>query len=306
MMNNKKSKTDLVKLRDLYLNTDLNLKEIGQQLNVSFKIVKKWLRNLNLQRTPEHELRVQKRKYKIREYNLIQKYGVNNVAKLPLVKEKQRKSTKHVWESRTDEEKQQLINKVLNTKKERYGSSNYNNISKCLDTKQERYEDKYYNNQIKNNQTRSKNRTSGKSKEEQLLTKYLIEKYGSENVIPQYRVSETSRLQYDFKINDLLLELNGQFWHNYRPYKDTEKDKQEYYSLKQKGGMYKAIAKHWKYDDTKKLIYCVQNNINYIVLYFDILPENILELINQYKKGQTILIYKDNKLTVQRLSKTNI
>ena len=107
------------------------------------------------------------------------------------------------------------------------------------------------------------------------------------------------------EINNLLLELNGLFWHNYRPYKNTESDKKEYYSLKQKGGMYKAIAKHWKYDDVRKLNYCINNNINFLAIYFDALPENILELIEKYKVGQTILIYRDNKLTVQRLSKSD-
>ena len=70
--------------------------------------------------------------------------------------------------------------------------------------------------------------------------------------------------------------------------------------------MYKAIAKHWKYDDVRKLNYCINNNTNFLAIYFDTLPENILELIEKYKVGQTILIYRDNKLTVQRLSKTLI
>lgn len=303
-MNNKKPKTDLVKLKDLYLNTDLNLKEIGKELDVSFKIVKKWLKYLDLHRTTEHELRVQKRKYKIRENNLLQKYGVSNVAKLPEVKLKQKQTTLKLWENRSDIDRQTLTNRVLNTKKEKYGNANYNNISKCLRTKQERYGNKFYNNQLKGNKTRSKNRTSGKSKEEKLLETNLNKKYGETSVTHQYRISETSRLKYDFKINNLLLELNGLFWHNYRPYKNTESDKKEYYSLKQKGGMYKAIAKHWKYDDVRKLNYCINNNINFLAIYFDALPENILELIEKYKVGQTILIYRDNKLTVQRLSKS--
>ena len=304
-MNNKKPKTDLLKLKDLYINTDLNIKEIGKELDVSFKIVKKWIKYLDLHRTTEHELRVQQRKYKIRENNLLNKYGVNNVAKLPNVKEKQRQNTIKMWQKRTEIEKQDLINKVLNTKQERYGNSNYNNIDKCLNTKQEKYGNRFYNNQLKGNETRSKNRTSGKSKEEELLEENLNNKYGETNVIHQYKINKTSRLKYDFKINSLLLELNGQFWHNYRPYKNTKSDKEEYYSLKQKGGMYKAIAKHWKYDDVKKLNYCIENDINYIVIYFDTLPNNILEIIEKYKKGQTIIIYRDDKITVQRLSKSD-
>ena len=303
-MNNKQPKTNLVKLKDLYLNTDMNLKEIGQELDVSFSIVKKWIKYLDIHRTPEHEIRVQKRKYKIRENNLILKYGVDNVAKLPEVKEKQKQSALKQWQNRSEDDKNSLVQKVLDTKQIRYGSKNYNNIAKCKQTKLNRYGNENYNNQIKNNETRSKHRTSGKSKEENQLFESLTNKYGQYNVQRQYKVSDTSRLHYDFKINNLLVELNGVFWHNYRPYTNTDKDKQEYYSLKQRGGMYKAIAKHWKYDDVRKLNYCINNNINFIAIYFDILPENILELIEKYKSGQTILIYRNRKLTVQRLSKT--
>lgn len=305
-MNNKQPKTDLVKLKDLYLNTDMNLKEIGQELDVSFSIVKKWLKYLDIHRTPEHEIRVQKRKYKIRENNLIKKYGVDNVAKLPQVKEKQKQFALKQWQNRSIKDKNSLIQKVLDTKQIRYGSKNYNNIAKCKQTKLDRYGNENYNNQIKNNETRSKHRTSGKSKEENQLFESLTNKYGQHNVQRQYKISDTSRLHYDFKINNLLVELNGVFWHNYRPYTNTNKDKQEYYSLKQRGGMYKAIAKHWKYDDVNKLNYCINNHIDFIAIYFDILPENILELIEKHKNGQTILIYRNNKLTVQRLSKTLI
>lgn len=304
-MNNKTPKTDLSKLKILYLETDLNLKEIGKELNVSFKIVKKWIKYLDIHRTPEHQLRVEQRRYKKRKENLINKYGVDNIAKLEFVKEKQRQYSLAIWNNRSKEDKDRIFNKLANTKLKRYGSEKYNNIEKCLNTKQERYGDSKYNNQIKNNKTRSRNRTSGKSKEEQILKENLIKEYGENNIITQYKINETSRLKYDFKIKDLLLELNGQFWHNYRPYSNTKKDQQEYYSLKEKGGMYKAIAKHWKYDDVRKLNYCKQNNLNLLVVYFDTLPENILELIKTYNKGQTILIYKDNKLTVQRLSKTS-
>ena len=305
-MNNKQPKTNLVKLKNLYLNTDLNLKEISTELDVSFTIVKKWIKYLDIHRTPEHEMRVQKRKYKIRENNLIEKYGVNNVAKLPEVKEKQKQNALNQWQNRSVEDKNSLVEKVLNTKQIRYGDKSYNNISKCKQTKLERYGDENYNNQIKNNETRSKNRTSGKSNAENQLFESLISKYGEHNIQRQYKTSDTSRLHYDFKINNLLLELNGLFWHNYRPYSNTDKDKQEYYSLKQRGGVYKAIAKHWKYDDVRKLNYCINNNTNFLAIYFDTLPENILELIEKHKIGQTILIYRDNKLTVQRLSKALI
>lgn len=305
-MNNKVPKTNLNKLKHLYLDTDMTLEQIGKELNVTFSTVKKWLKRLDLHRTKEHEERVFKNRYKKREQNLLKKYGVNNVGKLDSVKLKKSNSLKEMWNTRTDLDKTQIFEKVAQTKLERYGSSKYNNINKCLNTKLERYGSLRYNNMEQNVKTRSKNKTSGKSKDESILEQKLYEFYGQDNVQTQVAISNRRHLKFDFKINNnLFIELNGEFWHNYRPYdKNNKIHIQEYYSLKQQGGMFKAIAKHWKYDDTRKLNYCLDNNLNYLVIYFDKLPSNIISIIEKYKTGQNILTYKNNKLTVQRLSKT--
>lgn len=305
-MNNKVPKTDLNKLKHLYLNTDMTLEQIGNELNVTFSTVKKWLKRLDLHRTKEHEERVFKSRYKTREQNLLNKYGVNNVSKLETVSLKKSETLKQMWKSRTLEDKDNIFQKVAETKLKKYGNSKYNNINKCLNTKLERYGNSNYNNMEQNIKTRSKNKTSGKSKDELILKQQLCEFYGQDNVHTQVSVSSTKHFRFDFQINNnLFIELNGEFWHNYRPYnKNNKKHIQEYYSLKQQGGMYKSIAKHWKYDDTRKLNYCIDNNINYIAIYFDKLPNNLISIIEKYKIGQNILTYKNNKLTVQRLSKT--
>lgn len=306
-MNNKKPKTDLVKLKYFYTQTDLTIKEICEELHICYSVCKKWIKKLGLQRSKELEQQSLRKRYKVREQNLLNKYGVTNVSMLPQVQEKQRQQSLKMWENRTQEEKEELFNKVNNTKINLYGSTKYNNIEKCLQTKLNRYGNSSYNNMEKNVQTRIKNRTSGKSKEEQDLEQELINKYGKENIQKQVRLSNRSALKFDFVINnDLYIELNGEFWHNYRPFnKNNPQHLQEYYSLKERGnGIYKAVAKHWRYDDPRKLKFCMDNNINYIVLYFDKLPNNMLELVEKYKKGQTILTYKDSKLTVQRLAKT--
>lgn len=305
-MNNKQPKTDLNKLKDLYLNTNLTIKEICKELDVTFSTVKKWIKRLDLHRSEELQKQSFKKKYITREQNLLNRYGVTNVSKLPQVQEKQKQQSLKMWKNRTSQEKEDLFNKVNKTKIERYGSTKYNNIEKCLQTKLNRYGSSSYNNMEKNIQTRIKNRTSGKSKEELELEQKLINRYGERTVQKQVRLSNKSTLKFDFVVDNILyIELNGEFWHNYRPFnKNNPQHLQEYYSLKEKGnGIYKAIAKHWRYDDPKKLKFCMDNNLNYIVLYFDKLPSNILNLIEKYKNGQTILTYKNNKLTVQRLPK---
>lgn len=302
-MDNTKPKTDLDKLTYLYLHTDLSIAEICKELNITYKPCKKWLKILNLHRSEEHEKRVFNRRYITRQQNYIKKYNVKNISQLSSIKKKISQSLKETYKTKSHTEIQQMVYKVKNTKLKKYGNPNYNNMEKNKQTKSNKYGDPNYNNMEKNANTRSKNRTSGKSKEEEQLYKQLTENFNS--VKRQVPISSTRHLKFDFVVDDFIIELNGQFWHNFRPYDANNPEHiKEYYLLKQSGkNMYKAIAKHWKYDDPSKLSYCIQNNLNLIVIYFDTLPNNILDIIKQYTKGQTIITIHDKNITVQRLSK---
>ena len=81
------------------------------------------------------------------------------------------------------------------------------------------------------------------------------------------------RLIFDFGIylnNQLtLVEINGEYWHNYRPFVNYIEHIEEYNELLLKGIQGQHIAKKWRYKDVEKMNYCLQNNINYITIYVD-------------------------------------
>ena len=80
-------------------------------------------------------------------------------------------------------------------------------------------------------------------------------------------------LVFDFAIYKdnllTLVELNGQYWHNKRPFKNTQEDILEYNKLLKMSVQRQQIARKWRYIDVEKVNYCIENNINYITIYFD-------------------------------------
>lgn len=103
-------------------------------------------------------------------------------------------------------------------------------------------------------------------------------------------------IKYKEKIT--FVELDGVYWHNKRPFNNSIEHIKEYNELANKSIRNKRIANKWRYSDTMKLNYCKENNINYIVLYFDRQidkePKNVCDIIvNNLNKGIVILLSKD-------------
>lgn len=201
------------------------------------------------------------------------------------------------------------IEKHKQTCLERYGFTNYTTkrvhdgtyrspflnrrvVEKGFKTKIERYNDIGYNNFEKALKTSWHRKTGGmESKTELKLYEEL--KNNFTDVVHQYNIP-CIRSWFDFRIDNLLIELNGSFWHNYRPFKNTEENIKEYNTLIDKGGLYKTIANTWRYKDVQKLNYCKENNIKLLVIYFgnynfkvedNILYTNSLDGIISYLKS---------------------
>ena len=95
-----------------------------------------------------------------------------------------------------------------------------------------------------------------------------------------------------------LVELNGVYWHNKRPFNNSPDHIKEYNELANKSIRCKRIADKWRYNDTMKLNYCRENNINFIVLYYDRQidkePEKVCSIIiKNLNSGVKILLSKD-------------
>lgn len=178
--------------------------------------------------------------------------------------------------------------KTRQTKLERYNDPNYNNREKYKLTNLERYGSEHPMNSTKVNfarkilNTKIKNGSFKKHKTETELYELLLKNF---NDVERELVIDG--LYFDFKINNLLIELNGNFWHNYRPFNDSEDHIKEYESLiNKKSSVYITVANKWRYIDTKKLNYCIENKIPYLCIYFG-------KNVNNYKNSDNI-IFTDN------------
>ena len=114
----------------------------------------------------------------------------------------------------------------------------------------------------------TKNHINGISKIEYEV-KGLLDKNNIQNKHQYY----INGLIFDFAIYKdnllTLVELNGQYWHNKRPFKNTQEDILEYNKLLKMSVQRQQIARKWRYIDVEKVNYCIENNINYITIYFD-------------------------------------
>lgn len=114
----------------------------------------------------------------------------------------------------------------------------------------------------------TKNHINGISKIEYEV-KELLDKNNIQNKHQYY----INGLIFDFAIYKdnllTLVELNGQYWHNKRPFKNTQEDILEYNKLLKMSVQRQQIARKWRYIDVEKVNYCIENNINYITIYFD-------------------------------------
>ena len=129
-------------------------------------------------------------------------------------------------------------------------------------------------------QTKKKNKSFNSSRPEQELIASLVQEFGAENVIHQYR---DPRYPYNCDAYviplDLFIEFNGTIEHNFRPYdKNNPQHIAEANSLREKAlakgpkSRYWNILRYWTEVDPKKLSILRQNNLNFKIIY----PDNLI------------------------------
>lgn len=193
---------------------------------------------------------------------VLNKYGVDNVSKVAEVQDKISKSHS------SDEWKQ----KVKGTKLQRYGDENYNNMDKNRATKLAIYDNPKYNNPDKNTETKRINKTFNTSTPEIEFHKYLIDKYGEDDILTQYK-DPRYPFACDFYIKSLdqFIELNLHPCHNFKPFDPKDlNDICKLEDLEEKAknsNYYKNIIKVWTIKDPLKQKTASENNLNYLVFY---------------------------------------
>ena len=181
-----------------------------------------------------------------------------------------------------------VIEKMNKTCLEKYGVVGYNNRNKFAITS------KQGDIWIKSHLTKKENGTYGKSIQEDIFYNY-VKQNTDLNIERQVLIDSMS---FDFKINNILVELNGNYFHNYKLFTNTEQDLQEYNNLKLQGGQKATIADTWRYRDTEKLNYCKENNILLLVVYFDNIEDILQSILNCLKTITNTTILRFNKNTL--------
>lgn len=143
------------------------------------------------------------------------------------------------------------------------------------------------------NQTYKRNNSYGKSSIEDNI--YNCMKFKLDSITRQALLNG---YKYDFLIvhKDVstYIEINGKFWHNYKPFVNCEEHINEYNYLKSLDNRRSHIADIWRYDDVNKYNYCVNNNINLIRVYIGRkynLNKVVDDIIQNLSNGQITLSY---------------
>ena len=117
------------------------------------------------------------------------------------------------------------------------------------------------------------NKTFNYSKQEKSYYEYLVNKYGKDDVLYQYKDKERYPFYCDFyiKSKDLFIELNLHRAHDKHPFDENNlEDIETLNKWKKKATnskFYQNAIYVWTQLDTKKKNCAKQNNLNYITIY---------------------------------------
>lgn len=125
----------------------------------------------------------------------------------------------------------------------------------------------------KHNATKRKNKTFNTSKSEEAYYNYLVDTYGKDDIIRQYRDKERYPFHCDFYIISLdkFIELNSHWTHGTEPYDETNPKHIELKNFliekSKTSDFYSVALRVWTETDVKKRKIALENNLNYEVIY---------------------------------------
>lgn len=119
---------DVQQIQYLYENTNLSVKEIGEQLNMTADMVRNRINKYGFKRTEEQISKIMSEKQKTRWDNYTKEQQDE-------IKQKMSQTNKEVWENRNKEQKQEIIQhrlETINNKSEKELQKTRNKISKSV------------------------------------------------------------------------------------------------------------------------------------------------------------------------------
>lgn len=224
---------------------------------------------------------------------------------------------KQLWQNRSDEEKQIIIDKRINTIIETYGSDAFTEITKrgAAACAKKTPEEKQQSNEKRKQtlakkpiewhaelaqkiseqlqkpetiakiyETRRKNKTFVSSKPEDQAYNQLVLLMGADDLIRQYK-DPRYPFACDFYIKslDLFIELNLTWTHGQKKFEQTAADIEKLQIWEEKAKtskFYMNAIDTWTVRDPKKFKYAAQNNLNYFAAYTE---QDLLKLYDSLK-----------------------
>lgn len=125
---------------------------------------------------------------------------------------------------------------------------------------------------LKHDETKKQNKTFNTSQPEEEYYQYLVDMYGADEIIRQYKDARYP-FRCDFYVvsKDLFIELNGHWTHGEEPYDETNPKHQEIRAVLQekatRSKFYEVALKIWTEVDVLKQRIARENNLNYEVIY---------------------------------------
>ena len=125
---------------------------------------------------------------------------------------------------------------------------------------------------LKHDETKRRNKTFNTSQPEEDYYNYLVDKYGADDVVRQYK-EERYPFRCDFYVisEDLFIELNTHWTHGEEPYDETnpkhQKIRAELQEKAKTSKFYEVALKVWTEVDVLKQRIARENNLNYEVIY---------------------------------------
>lgn len=119
---------DIQRIKYLYKNTNLSVKEIGEQLNMTADMVRNRINKYGFKRTEEQISKIMSEKQKVRWNNYTKEQQDE-------IKQKMSQTNKEVWENRNKEQKQEIIQhrlETINNKSKEELQKTRNKISKSV------------------------------------------------------------------------------------------------------------------------------------------------------------------------------
>ena len=213
----------------------------------------------------DNPAKVEEIKEKIRKTN-IERYGVENVYQSKDIQDKIKKTNLERYGVDSPLKKKELVDKMKNTNLKRYGAKTYGETQAYKDFYAE-HKDEF---QEKINSTKRKNSSFNISTKEDHL--YDIIKNNFPDVKRQYS-SNFYKYVCDFYIPslDLYIEYQGTWTHGNHPYNETDNNdiiRKEFMEEKsQTSKFYMNALRVWTISDVHKRTIAMNNRLNYLEIY---------------------------------------